>query len=238
MGFFLLSFTLLSMGQSTRQIDEVVGKIYNNDFVNIKNQLIEIEKTEPQIADYLRFDILWWKMISSNSDADESEFLSYKNTFIKDNDRDYKDFKKLVYFLYQIRYENFKKTGFSKYLTALKCEVCLQKLDEKKCSVLKPNELIILQLIVQFDKCLRSKYLSDLGLFKERNEREFYASLSKIENLKNIEFESFETIKNYFLGKIYLEIAHDSIKGLEKFSKLSEDYPGNVVFKKIKNKSR
>lgn len=235
-GILLLSFSLSAIGQTSELIDEVVGNIYNLDFQNAKIKLAELEKADPQMARYLKFDFFWWKMISSNSVVDESEFLIYKNAFLENIDKDNRDFMKLIYFLYQIRYDNFKKSGFSKYLTALKCQVYLQMIDEKKMGALKANERTILQLIVEFDKCLQYKYLSDFGLFKQHNERELFAGMEKIERLENREFKSFKTIKNYFLGKMYLEIVHDKVKGLEKFSRLSEDYPRNTVFREIRNR--
>ena len=235
-GLSLLSLSLSGMGQTSKQIDEVVGNIYNLDFKNVKIKLADLEKSDPQMARYLKFDFLWWKMVSSNSGTDESEFLIYKNAFLEHVDKDNKDFMKLIYFLYQIRYDNFKKSGISKYLTALKCQVYLQMIDETKEGVLKANEKTILQLIIEFDKCLQYKYLGDFGLFKPHNERELSAGLERIESLENREFNSFQTIKDYFLGKMYLEIVHDSVKGVAKFSRLSEDYPDNAIFREIMNK--
>lgn len=233
---FLLSLSLSGMGQTSEQIDEVVRNIYNLDFKNVQIKLADLEKSDPQMSRYLKFDFLWWKMVSSNSGVDESKFLIYKNAFLEHVDKDNKDFMNLIYFLYQIRYDNFKKSGISKYLTALKCQVYLQMIDETKEGSLKANEKTILHLIVEFDKCLQYKYLGDFGLFRPHNERELSACLERIECLENREFKSFQTIKDYFLGKMYLEIVHDSVKGVEKFTKLSAEYPGNSIFEEIRNK--
>jgi hypothetical protein len=65
-GILLLSFSFSVIGQTSEQIDDVVGRIYNLDFKNVKIKLAELEKTDPQMARYLKFDFLWWQMISSN----------------------------------------------------------------------------------------------------------------------------------------------------------------------------
>ncbi len=232
--FCIVLFTFSAMAQSPNQIDELVNNIYNLDFSAIPNQISELEKTDPQIAGYLRFDYLWWKMVSNNSDSAESEFIAYKNSFLTYTTESSKDFKTLIYYLYQIRYENYKKTSFSKYLTALKCHAYLLKIDEHNADRLSLLEKNIFQLIVEFDKCLKYRYISELDLITDKYKHQFEISLEKIENLSNSQYSSFETIKNYFLGKIYLEIENDSVKALHKFSELSERFPNNKIFESIK----
>jgi hypothetical protein len=237
-GFLLSICATPIFGQSSEAIDSIVGKIYNLDFANVPFQLEKLEKSDPQIADYLEFDYLWWKMITSNSMTSELEFVHYKNTFNDKVATDDKDFRTLIYFLYQIRYENFKKTSISSYWTALKCQVYIQKLDEEKATRLKPLEKALFLLILEFDKCLKYKFLDKFHPLSSKNEDNFKIRLENIEKLQNEHYKSFETIKNYFLGKIYLEVAHDSIKAYEKFSKLSDEFPDNAVLKEIKNNCR
>jgi hypothetical protein len=85
---------------------------------------------------------------------------------------------------------------------------------------------------------LKYKLVSELDLFTKKNKLQFQNSLDKIDKLQNSQFTSFETIKNYFLGKIYLEIENDTTKAFVKFSELSNRYPGNKVFKGIKNECK
>ena len=235
LGFSLFLFTFSVFGQAQSQIDGIVNQIYNFDFVNVPDQLTQLEKTDPKIAGYLKFDFLWWKMISNFSVSTESEFNEYKKSFLDNTDDINRDFKKLIYYLYQIRYSNFKNTSFSKYLAAIKCHVYLLKIDKEKASALKPLERNIFQLIVEFDKCLKYKFISELDLLTNKNRRQFQISLEKIGTLQSSQFASFKTIKDYFLGKIYLDIENDSFKAYEIFSNLSERYPGNKIFKSIKN---
>ncbi len=234
-GILLSFWTLTIYAQNSNKVDTVVDNIYNLDLSDVPGRIAELEKTDPQIAGYLKFDFLWWKMISNNADSTESDFITYKNSFLARTTESDKDFKTLIYYLYQIRYENYKKTSFSKYLTALKCHVYLLKIDEHKADRLSLLEKNIFQLIVEFDKCLKYKFISELDLISDKNKHQFEISLEKIEKLHNSEYSSFETIKNYFLGKIYLEIENDSVKALEKFTRLSERYPGNTIFEAIKN---
>lgn len=236
LGFLLFLFSFSVSGQPSKQIDEIVENIYNLDFVNVECRLDSLRITHPQIAGYLKFDCLWWKMISSNSEATESDFVNYKNEYLENEFSGNKDFSKLIYFLYQIRYENFKNVGLSKYWTAIKCQVFIQKLNDGDPSNFSPLEKVIFRLIVEFDKCLKYSIIDEFNLLQTNNQKKLNSSLEKIEKLENENYRSFSTIKDYFLGKIYLEVAHDSIKAYSKFSKLAEEFPDNEVLQGQKNK--
>lgn len=238
LGLLLFLFNFSVLGQSSKQIDEIVEKIYNLDFENVESSLERLKLTDPQISGYLKFDCLWWKMIFSNSEATESEFVNYKNGYHEEELSGKKDFNKLIFFLYQIRYENFKNIGLSRYWTALKCQVFIQKLNDSDTSNFSPLEKIIFQLIVEFNKCLKYSIIDEFNLLQTKNQKKLYSSLEKIERIENENYRSFSTIKDYFLGKIYLEVAHDSVKAYSKFSKLSEEFPDNGVIKELKYSCR
>lgn len=148
-------------------------------------------------------------MISNKSVASELDFANYKNAYQDNINIGDKDFNKLIYYLYQIRYDNLKNVGFSKYWTALKCQVFIQKINDGNAANLRPLERAIFQLIVEFDKCLKYSLIDEFNFLSTQNEKKLLVSLDKIEKIDNGNYSSFLTIKNYFLGKIYLEIAHD-----------------------------
>ena len=56
--------------------------------------------------------------------------------------------------------------------------------------------------------------------------------LDKIEMQNEFENKTFKNCKTYLLGKIYLDIENDYSKANFKFEKLSEMFPGNMIFKK------
>ncbi len=238
LGFSFMLGTLCVIGQSADTIDNIVYKIYNLQFDKVPIQINELKKTDPEIAGYLELDYLWWKMISDGTVSSESNFVMAKNGFLTGQNKKNRDFKTLMYYMYQIRYENIKKSSLSKYFSALKCQLYIQKLDESKSDALNPLEQDLLQLVVEFDKCLKYKLINDLDILKIGTNQNIVAGLEKIENLQNKNCRSFVTIKDYFLGKIYLEIVHDSAKAFDKFAKLSENFPSNLVFKEIKQKCK
>lgn len=231
----LLIFSLNIFGQSSYyEVDNIINKVYNLDFENIPEEIANIGKTEPQIACYLRIDYLWWRMISNHSISTESEFCEYLNSFKENKSGIEEEFERLTYFMYQIRYDNFKNEGFSRYLTALNFHFFIGKMDNKKAVKLNSLENSILQLTIEFDKYMKYKYLNSFGFYSKRNIEQCQLCLRNIEKMTNVNSNTFATIKNYLLGKIYLEIEKDYLTAYEKFGNLSAAFPGNKIFVGIK----
>lgn len=224
--------------QTPISIDQTINKIYNLDFEKVPSALANIGKANPAMASYLRIDYLWWKMVSKNSATNESDFLEFLNSFKQKRSGLDSDFERLTYFVYQIRYDNFKKQSISRYITAFKFHFFLGNMDGEKSEKFNSLEKSIFQMTLEFDNYIKYKYLNNYGISSERNLQQYLLCLRNIEKMHNVQYRSFETIKNYLLGKIYFEIENDYLKAFGKFDSLSTNFPDNTIFKNIRENCR
>lgn len=233
----LALLTLLSLiffqlrSQPAIEADEIVHKIYNQEFKGIPEKIEHLKKTSPQIAQYIMIDYLWWRMISNLNTETEAEFLNGLNS-VNESDSGNADFNKLAYFIFQIRYENLRNKSFSKYLTILKFHLYVENISSKKAEGFDSFEKSILQMTTELDSYMKYNFLEDYGFQAKKNRENGQSCLDKIENLQNADFKSFDIIKTYFLGKIYLEIEKDNQQAISKFEKLSGLFPENVIFRR------
>ena len=86
--------------------------------------------------------------------------------------------------------------------------------------------------MTDFDLFMRYKFFSNHGFQTEKNHTKCMSCLDKIEMQNEFENKTFKNCKTYLLGKIYLDIENDYSKANFKFEKLSEMFPGNMIFKK------
>ena len=229
---FLLSLIFFQLrGQPVIEADEIVHKIYNQDFKGIPEKIENLKKSSPQIAEYIKIDYLWWRMISNLNTETETDFLNGLNS-VNESDTGNRDFNKLAYFIYQLRYENLRNKSFSKYLTILKFHLFVENISAKKTEIFDSFEKSIFQMITELNSYMKYSFLEDYGLQAKKNSKNGQSCLDKIENLRNADFKSFDIIKTYFLGKIYIEIENDNQQAISKFEKLSGLFPGNVIFRK------
>lgn len=226
---FIHFFQLRS--QPVQETDSIVFKIYNQDFGEIPSSIENLRKSSPQIARYLNIDFLWWKMISDLNEKTEAQFLAGLNSLTETASVN-QDFNKLAGFIYQIRYENFRNKSFSKYLTILKFHLFVESIKPEHTEKLESFEKSIFQMTTGLNSYIKYKFLEDYGIQTKRNKENCRISLVNIENMQNANFKSFDVIKTYFLGKIYLEIENDKQRAILKFEKLSDQFPQNVIFRK------
>jgi hypothetical protein len=234
----LLVFTQNIFAQTPISIDQTIDKIFNLDFEKVPSDLADIGKANPAMASYLQIDYLWWKMVSHNSATNESDFLEFLNSFKQKKSGLDSDFERLTFFVYQIRYDNFKKLSFSRYITAFKFHFFLGNMDGEKAEKFNSLEKSIFQMTLEFDNYIKFKYLNDYGISSKRNLQQSQLCLQNIEKMHNEHYRSFEAIKTYFLGKIYFEIENDYLKAFRKFDALSTDFPENTIFKTIRENCR
>lgn len=218
--------------QPAAGFDEIIFEIYNLDFIEVPAKIAELKKTSPKIANYLQIDYLWWKLISVHSQANESEFLAAL-ALINNPDKNnaYRNYDRLIYFTYQIRYENLKNKNLSKYLTLLKFHFFMENIDVG--DIKNPDSFVLSMfgLMDELDAFMKYKFLADYGLSTKSNAEKCRLSLQKMESMHNQEYQSFDVVKTYLLAKIYLEIENNKQMALTKFSKLSTRFPGNTIFK-------
>ncbi len=228
---FLLPFQNL-YSQTSVQLDNIVFEIYNQNFTAVPSEIEKLKTTSPQTANYLQVDYLWWKMISTNSDANEAEFLN-KLEALNNSDKgsSFGDFDKLIYFTYQIRYENLKNKSFSKYFTSLKFHFFMDNIDLKNLKNPDSFTISMFSLMTELDTFMKYKFLTEHGFKTKNNLEKCRQSLTKIEGSSNHEFKSFDVVKTYLLAKVYLEIENDPQKALSKFTKLENQFPNNSIFK-------
>lgn len=213
--------------------DEIVYKIYNQDFSDVEPKIEELKKISPQTANYLQIDYLWWKMISFYTDSNKLNFLTELNKFNSGSKTpDFQNYDRLIYFTYQIRYENLTNKGFSKYLTSLKFHFFLENANWYELK--KSNSFVfsMFTLMNELNEFMRYKFLNEHGLRTKNNIEKCRLSLQTIDRMYNPEYQSFDVVKTYLLAKIYKEIEQDDEKALDKFMKLSLLFPENTIFAK------
>lgn len=215
------------------EVDEIINNIYNQNFKDVPFKIEILKKTSPQMAQYIKTDYLWWRMISSYSKSAESDFLTSLNSL---NDKNYgskdEDYNKLIYFIYQIRYENLKNKSFSKYLTILKFHFFMENINSEE--IRKSDSFVksMFQLMTEFEVFMKYKFLNDHGFQTQKNKDKCRSSIDKIESIQNADYKSFDIFKTYLLGKIYLEIENNYQQAFIKFKKLSIMFPENKIFQK------
>ena len=230
----LLAALFLSLqGQSLASVDDITNKIFNQDFEGVPAEIDLLRKTSPQQAKYVKVDYLWWKMITDNTKAAEASFLSELDSVVIEKERTGKtDYDRLLYFTYQIRYDNLRKKSFSKYLNLIKLHLFLEKMNPEEVKNSDPFVVSLFNLMIEMDLFMKYKFLSNNGFQPEINRSKCQTSLTLIENLHEPSNKTFGICKTYLLGKIYLDIENDYTKANMKFVELSEMFPGNLIFKK------
>jgi len=169
-------------------------------------------------------------MVSAFNATTESLFLSELNSLNETNSGN-EDYKKLFYFIYQIRYENFRNKNFIRYLTSLRLHFFLKNIDFEEIKKFDPFLISMFQLITEFDQYMEYKFLSNNGFQIKKNKIKCQSSLGKMESMPISENKSFDIIKTYLLGKIYLDIEINYYKAFKKFQQLSIMFPQNIIFK-------
>jgi hypothetical protein len=227
---FLLAYSFSSLySQPSALLDEIISKTYNLNFDEIPGKIEVLKKTSPQVAQYVKVDYLWWRMISSFNPSTESLFLAELTSLnIKNSENE--EYKKLAYFIYQIRYDNFRNKSFIKYLTLLKFHYFLQKIDPEKIKKFDQFVINMFNLIAELELFMEYKFLSDNGFQSKKNTVRCKSSLVNMEGMTGFNNISFDIIRTYLLGKIYLDIEHNYPQAFKKFEKLSAMFPQNNIF--------
>ena len=133
--------------------------------------------------------------------------------------------------MYQIRYDNFKKRSFTRYLNLLKFHIFLQKIDLEEIKKYDPFVISMFMLITEFDLYMEYKILSHNMFQIKKNFNKLMSSLERLENMPNSGNKSFDIIKTYLLGKIYFDIEFNYLEAFKKFQKLSVMFPQNIIFR-------
>ena len=231
----LISIMLLTYnlhGQPS-QIDVIIKKTYNQDFAEIPGLIENLKRTSDKVSEYLEIDYLWWRMISDFSQSTEKLFQIALDKIRNETNDEGDNYSKLFYFIYQIRYEHLKQHEFSKYISVLKLHFYLERI--KAEDIKYSNALVrsLLELIEQSGIIMKYSLLLDAGINSAYNKSKLQSSLTRIENMKNSEYLSFDIIKLYYLGKLYFNIDKNYTKAKEKFIELSIICPDNKIFRDL-----
>jgi hypothetical protein len=225
-----LSFSNL-YGQSPGVFDEIINKIYNQDFCEVPAKIEILKETSPQIAKFVEVDYLWWRMISNLNASTESLFI-LKLDSLNEESSDNENYRRLIYFIYKIRYDNLKNKSLTRYLACLKFHFFMQNIDSSEIKKYDQFVQCLFQLMKEFDLYMEYKFFSNNWFQSKKNIIKYKASLENMENMPVSENKSFSTIKSYLLGKIYLDIEINYTEALKKFEQLSRMFPENAIFKK------
>ena len=221
--------------QNEKVVDDVFRYFYNQQFTEADSLLkLHNEEIEPFYFDIITIDLNWWRHVFYPSDLNSQQFNSLLKSMEQENTNTPEEkIKHLVWLSYQLRFE-FKRYNI---IGAIRLRSQIKNLLEE----IKVNELnysnnriklyyLYNALFTYFDNIL-NPFFSE----KIRNERE--VALMKIEEYTREDDLIISTLASYFLGKIYLNIEKEQLKGKQHFKLLIERYPQNTIFQELYSES-
>lgn len=234
--FILTVFATSGFSQKNEKVvDDVFNYFYNQQFTEADSLLkLRYEEIEPFYFDIITIDLNWWRHVFYPSELNAQQFNSLLKEMKQENtSTPEKKIKHLVWLSYQLRFE-FKRYNI---IGAIRLRSEIKKLLEE----IKVNELnyssnriklyyLYNALFTYFDNILNPLFSE-----KIRNERE--NALLEIEEYARESDLIISTMASYFLGKIYLNIEKEPLKGNQHFKTLIERYPQNAIFQELYSES-
>jgi len=216
--------------------DKALYHIYNFEFDEALKESNRISNVAPEEAIFLKMENLWWEMICSPTNKNDSTFIRYLSSVPKLSS--YKESRdiKLIYYSYLARYFNFKHQFFKKTSILIKLHNLLKYYNVSGNHSTDTFIESYRSLSVELYNYLELITINKIIPFSGNTSSSRLAILYKIESIQSDNFESFETIKTYILGKIYLEIEGDQDLALKKFQELTQMFPKNTIFKNTVDK--
>ncbi len=227
----ILSIPLFSEGNDSI-CDKVFILIYNGEFNEAHTEISANRSMLGNFyADILNIDLLWWKMVlSEQNKVRQKEFVSFLEKFDKTNGNSSEQrFRQLIKNTYKMRYELMQLNFIRAIYTRARIKLLLDEIASEKLTVSGiPMKLIALYsaLFHYSDNLINPLFL------KTRRETRINA-LKQIERFTVDNDLIVRTYSLYFLGKIYLDIENERNKGLNCFTTLSQNFPGNAFFKEV-----
>ena len=235
----LLYITTFSKPVFSSEIDSIL----TNVFINIYNeQYTEAHtaisankaKLEDFYTDVLTIDLLWWEFVQAKqNNKKQKDFIAFLDKFDSGfkSDEEQK-LRQLIKNSYRIRYE-FKRFNI---IGAINTRATINKLLDEITSDnpdYPENQLKLLRLYTSL-----FQYFENLiNPFFSKNRREIRdEALVEVERFTRDDDIIVETLSLYFLGRIYLNIEKNNEKGIHCFTKLSEFYSKNELFKEVLEK--
>ncbi|MGD9931986.1 MAG: hypothetical protein AB7U05_18345 [Mangrovibacterium sp.] len=203
------------------------------EFEKAEKEINELEISSPKEAEFIRMELLWWKMITLGTKHSESAFLEQLKSFSKSKKIAKSDNNILLYYIYATRYNNYKGSIIRKVSNMVRFQLFL---DQWQASIWTSNNSInqsFNNLILEINSYLKSKVSQKCNPFYRDSNENMNIHLKRIESLHNNSYKSFETIKNYLLAKIYLDIEKNKELAFQKFNDLAIQFPKNTIFNHI-----
>jgi hypothetical protein len=227
----ILSIPLFSEGNDSI-CDKVFILIYNEKFNEAHTEIsANRSKVGNFYADILIIDLLWWEMVLSEQNKDkQKEFISFLDHFDETNENSSEQkFRQLIKNTYKMRYELMQFNFIRAIYIQARIKILLDEIASEKLNITgTPMKLIALySALFHYSDNLINPLFS-----KTRRETRINA-LKQIESFTIDKDLIVRTYSLYFLGKIYLDIEKERNKGLNCFTILSQNFPGNAYFKEV-----
>jgi hypothetical protein len=221
--FISLPFTLIGANNENESLNRVFKLIYNQKFDSAMSELfISRNNLNPLKYKMLELDLYWWKALSSNSENDLNHFenilAKHFSGALNQNDSD--KLGELICLSYSFRLSAIKNHYFSMMLNMIKMNKIVKQVEIDKMPGEEREIFMIYTAVFNIGK---SKLFFN-------NPRLYNESIKVLErNITSINLV-YQTISNYFLSKIYIEIEKVPAKAKVYCERLCKMYPGNEIF--------
>lgn len=212
-------------------VETVFRLIYNQQFSKA-DSILDAPANNYDIFyhDILKLDLYYWEYSVENSSEKSRQLKTFLSEFQseKNNQLD-SGLKELIFLSYSVRYELKRFNIPAAVILRSKIKNLLSEINEDKfyypINHLKLFDLYK-ELFAYFDNIFNP-------LFRENKRLERENALKKIEQFSNDEDLIVNTLANYFLGKIYLNIENNPPKSKIHLKILAEKYPENKTISEL-----
>jgi len=223
--FIPTSFNVYAKDSGAKPAQQVFTLIYNQQF-DRASQVLAAKKDSLGnfYSGILALDLAWWKYISRNNRDDLDQFARIAGEYRSsgDNSADGK-IKRLIGLNYSLRYEIMQANFFKAGILHLKIKSQLRETG-RLVAENNPGPAKLFELYRNLFYYFEKRYLPFSGTPKSE-------ALAVLESYSSDEDLIVNSLANYFIGKIYLEVERQPGKALNYFEILSARFPGNEIFK-------
>lgn len=212
-------------------VEKVFKLIYNQQFSEADSILKHSANNFDRFYhDILKLDLYYWEYSVENNNENSRKLKEFLSEFdAEDNTIIDIRLKNLIFLSYSVRYELKRINIPGTLILRSKLKKLLSEINEDKLQYPK-NHLNLFELYKQlfsyFDNVFNPFFSESKRLEKEN-------ALMRIDQYSHDDDLIVNTLANYFLGKIYLNIEKNFPKSKIHLELLSKKYPGNKSFSEL-----
>lgn len=215
--------------------DQAIRAIYNTEFGRadsiIRSGLVA-DGSEKRV---LTLELLWWKMICENTAQAETDFSNYLDRLgererIKTEGLE----AEVIFESYQVRYANYRGKMLKSISLYMQMQSDIKKLGGQQRQASTSLSRSIFALVAELNEYIGIRIEEKVNLFYSKTlDARARQKIEAMNALTNADHPSFELIKHYLLGKVYLEIEKNDTKALEHFTRIETICPANRVIRQL-----